>query len=467
MPPPSDARDVVLDVVAIVGAAAERGGSAESTLETVLDRVAEGFGARLAAIYVAGADGALALRAVRPATAPPAEALSPDRQPALVAALEAGRDAVGGGVPGAPRELAISGLDGGVVVPARAGSVTVGALALVLPDGRAMSDEERVSARAIAQILAMELRNTQLFAGMRDRARELDRQVRQLAALTEVARGVARVAGRGATPTAPSCPRPAGWSGPMRPCSSCATRRTTWRWRRMTARAARCSRRRSGWPSRRPRAARCGGCARWRSPCRRPTGATRPSAPSRSPALSGDPFDGDDARASRRAGRPGRRRARQLPPAGRPAARAGRAAGPGRGPRARAGGGAAEGGRGPARRAGPGADRARPDARRARAGAGRRHARGGGRREPSGRVGARVGEGAAARHLRPAPDGAGGAGLLGGHARAGPAPRVARGRGRPWTWPPRTSSPRRSARSRSASSRRPWPTSSVTRTPPP
>jgi signal transduction histidine kinase len=55
-----------------------------------------------------------------------------------------------------------------------------------------MSDEERVSARAVAQILAMELRNQQLFAGMRDRAQELDRQVRQLAALTEVARGVAR-----------------------------------------------------------------------------------------------------------------------------------------------------------------------------------------------------------------------------------------------------------------------------------
>ena len=192
MPPPSDARDVVLDVVAIVGAAAERGGSTDSTLETVLERVAEGFGARLAAIYVSGADGALALRAVRPATAPPAEALSPDRQPALVAALEAGRDAVASGVPGAPRELAMSGLDGGVVVPARAGSVTVGALALVLPDGRALSDEERISARAVAQILAMELRNRKLFAGMRDRARELDRQVRQLAALTEVARGVAR-----------------------------------------------------------------------------------------------------------------------------------------------------------------------------------------------------------------------------------------------------------------------------------
>jgi two-component system, NarL family, sensor histidine kinase DegS len=189
---PSDARDVVLDVVAIVGAAAERGGSIDSTLETVLERVAGGFGARLAAIYASGADGALALRAVQPATAPPAEALSPDRQPALVAALEAGRDAMASGVPGAPRELAISGLDGGVVVPARAGSVTVGALALVLPGGRALSDEERVSARAIAQIVAMELRNSQLFAGMRDRARELDRQVRQLAALTEVARGVAR-----------------------------------------------------------------------------------------------------------------------------------------------------------------------------------------------------------------------------------------------------------------------------------
>ena len=96
----SDARDVVLDVVAIVGAAAERGGSLDSTLETVLERVTEGFGARLAAIYVSGADGALALRAVRPASTPPAEALSPDRQPALVAALEAGRDAVGASLPG-------------------------------------------------------------------------------------------------------------------------------------------------------------------------------------------------------------------------------------------------------------------------------------------------------------------------------------------------------------------------------
>jgi signal transduction histidine kinase len=190
--PASDARDVVLDVVAIVGAAAERGGSLDSTLETVLERITEGFGARLAAIYVSGADGALALRAVRPASTPPAEALSPNRQPALVAALEAGRDAVGASLPGAPRELAISGLEGGVVVPARAGSVTVGALALVLPGGRAMGDEERASARAIAQILALELRTSQIFAGMQDRARELDRQVRQLAALTEVARGVAR-----------------------------------------------------------------------------------------------------------------------------------------------------------------------------------------------------------------------------------------------------------------------------------
>ena len=192
MPGSSDARDVVLDVVTLVGAAAERGGSLDSTLEGVLERVAEGFGARLAAIYVSGPGGALALRAVRPSSPPPADALSPDRQPALVAALEAGRDAAAAGVPGAPRELAISGLDGGVVVPARAGSVTVGALALVLPGGRPMSEEERVSARAIAQIVAFELRNSQLFAGMQDRARELDRQVRQLAALTEVARGVAR-----------------------------------------------------------------------------------------------------------------------------------------------------------------------------------------------------------------------------------------------------------------------------------
>lgn len=192
MSPSSDARDVVLDVVAIVGAAAERGGSLDSTLESVLERVSDGFGARLAAIYVSGADGALALRAVRPASAPPAEALSPHRQPALVAALEAGRDAVAASLPGAPRELALSGLDGGVVVPARTGSVTVGALALVLPGGRTLSDEQRVSARAVAQILALELRTNQLFAGMQDRARELDRQVRQLAALTEVARGVAR-----------------------------------------------------------------------------------------------------------------------------------------------------------------------------------------------------------------------------------------------------------------------------------
>jgi two-component system sensor histidine kinase DegS len=183
----------VLDVVALVASAAERGGPIEATLEDALARIADGFGARLAAIYVSEpGSGALALRAVYPSASPPAGALSRERQPALVAALEAGRDAVAAAVPGAPRELAVSGLDGGVVIPARAGSVTVGALALVLPNGRPLADDQRASARTIAQILALELRNSQLFAGMQDRARELDRQVRQLAALTEVARGVAR-----------------------------------------------------------------------------------------------------------------------------------------------------------------------------------------------------------------------------------------------------------------------------------
>ena len=79
MPLPPTRGTSSLDVVAIVGAAAERGGSLDSTLEAVLERVTEGFGARLAAVYVSGADGSLTLRAVRPASPPPAEALSPER----------------------------------------------------------------------------------------------------------------------------------------------------------------------------------------------------------------------------------------------------------------------------------------------------------------------------------------------------------------------------------------------------
>ena len=192
---PADARAAVLEVLGLVGAAADLGLAIEPTLEAALDRLTGALGARRGAVYVKEAAGAgLALRAQRGASAgaPPSPVLGRQDQPRLVAALLAGRDVDEGGGPGVADELAGIGLAGGLMVPARAGGLTVGAVGLGFPPGRELAPDEREAVRAAAQVLALGLRNNQLFAGLQERARELDRQVRQLIALTEVARGVAR-----------------------------------------------------------------------------------------------------------------------------------------------------------------------------------------------------------------------------------------------------------------------------------
>jgi signal transduction histidine kinase len=193
--PPADARDAVLRVVALVGAAAELGGEIEPALERALGEVVAALGAGGGAVYVKEATtGALTLRVARAGelSGPLAPTISSRALPQVAAGLLAGVDVSPDERPEAAAELAAAGLDQGLLVPARAGGQTVGALGLALPAGRRLGAGEREAVRAAAQVLALGLRNTQLFAGLQERARELDRQVRQLIALTEVARAVAR-----------------------------------------------------------------------------------------------------------------------------------------------------------------------------------------------------------------------------------------------------------------------------------
>lgn len=193
---PVDARGAVLEVVGLVGAAADLGLAIEPTLDAALERVAGAVGARAGAIYVKEPSGTLALRSSWPAGArdgAAAAAIRHDEHPRLIDALLAGRDADAAAGPRVAAELARAGLAGGLLVAARAGGQTVGAMGLAFPSGRpVLSEDERGVMRASAQVLALGLRNGQLFAGLQERARELDRQVRQLIALTEVARGVTR-----------------------------------------------------------------------------------------------------------------------------------------------------------------------------------------------------------------------------------------------------------------------------------
>jgi signal transduction histidine kinase len=74
--------------------------------------------------------------------------------------------------------------------PLRAGGELLGAL-LVVPSGAPPGDQGRTLATVAATVLALWQRNASLFAGLRGRAIELDRQLLQMRALTEVARAAA------------------------------------------------------------------------------------------------------------------------------------------------------------------------------------------------------------------------------------------------------------------------------------
>ncbi|MGD9696709.1 MAG: histidine kinase [Thermoleophilia bacterium] len=159
--------EAVVEVVALVAGAPSLGAAGDDTLERALGLVAEALGAPAVALYV--------------------------REPAAGNLLRRGaaRRGVGAELPALAADPAAAELAGATVVTARAGGQTVGALA-VAARGAELDEAELAAARAAAHALALGLRNAQLFDGLRERARELDRQVRQLVALTEVARDVAR-----------------------------------------------------------------------------------------------------------------------------------------------------------------------------------------------------------------------------------------------------------------------------------
>lgn len=75
-------------------------------------------------------------------------------------------------------------------VPLRVGDETVGSLFVAgLPDGAALD------ARRVGIALGLAIRTGQLFEGLQARARDLDREVRQVMAMQEIARAVTRVTG--------------------------------------------------------------------------------------------------------------------------------------------------------------------------------------------------------------------------------------------------------------------------------
>lgn len=84
-----------------------------------------------------------------------------------------------------------------VLVPARIGGQAVGALGLTLPGGAALGDADHATVEAVAQALALAVRNDDLVRGLGDRLRELDRQALHLSALTRVARRVAETLDEG------------------------------------------------------------------------------------------------------------------------------------------------------------------------------------------------------------------------------------------------------------------------------
>lgn len=182
-----------MEVLELVGSASDLGLAAEPALGDALSGVLKAVGGTRGAVWgkepTTGVLRRLAWRADHPPPSHDAGRIGAAERPQLYAALVGG-DEVCAATPGA---AALSGLGiaEGVVVPLRAGGETLGALGLA----PAPTDPEapvRIAIRAAARILALALRNAQLFAGLQERARELDRQVRQLMALTEVARGVAR-----------------------------------------------------------------------------------------------------------------------------------------------------------------------------------------------------------------------------------------------------------------------------------
>ncbi|MDX6647231.1 MAG: hypothetical protein QOK40_2958 [Miltoncostaeaceae bacterium] len=192
-----DPRDALFPILDGALAAAEAGGEIEAILADGLERVLGAVGGARGAVFVKDpTTGGLYLRSwVGDAESPPGGdlglALAPEREE-LHSALGRGQVVQVGDRGLAAAWLASTGLERALLVPMRARGETIGVLALAPARGRDFGDRDRGVALAAGRVLALALRNAQLFAGLQERAGELDHQVRQLIALSEVTRAVAR-----------------------------------------------------------------------------------------------------------------------------------------------------------------------------------------------------------------------------------------------------------------------------------
>ncbi|MGI9539500.1 MAG: ATP-binding protein [Miltoncostaeaceae bacterium] len=183
------ARLALLEAIRAVGEASDDGLSGADGLDAGIESFVGGLGLALGAVYVKRpTTGAMELRAWRGDHAPEAKRLELAAHPELYEELLGGEaralDAL------SARETL--GTDVGAMAPMRAGAETLGAV-LVAPPADGEIEPGAIEALAgLARVLGLALSNAQLFRGLQDRAREMDRQVRQLFALTEVARAVAR-----------------------------------------------------------------------------------------------------------------------------------------------------------------------------------------------------------------------------------------------------------------------------------
>lgn len=183
------ARVAVLEAIQAVGQASDDGLSGDDGLDAGIESFVDALDLTIGAVYVKRpTTGVMELRAWRGEHAPEARRLELAAHPELYEELLGGEaralDAL------SARETLGTGM--GAMAPMRAGAETLGAV-LVAPRTDGGIDASVVDALAgLARVLGLALSNAQLFRGLQDRAREMDRQVRQLFALTEVARAVAR-----------------------------------------------------------------------------------------------------------------------------------------------------------------------------------------------------------------------------------------------------------------------------------
>ena len=168
MSAPTPALEAVLEIVALMGDSADP----DAVIGESLTTLADALGARAVALFVGDPEfGGAHLHAARGPAAPTGDHIL---QGSIAAST--------------PAQLAALGLPGGILVPARVGGRTAGALGVVPADGRPPSATDLRAIRAVAQVIGLAARAAQLTVGLADRVRELDRQSRQLDALTQVAR---------------------------------------------------------------------------------------------------------------------------------------------------------------------------------------------------------------------------------------------------------------------------------------